>query len=240
MPESDDQQLLEMLDWLRNTMVAVATHVLQIQEVNDTFRARYGDVAAALSRRRIANPLPYADLWDWYGRWKRNMPTYQSRREYVSELFTPLRNRIVTGRSDGYEPTGWARVDRVLDSLGHELADARTEEQFQSIGLHCREALISLAQAVYDPARHPSLDGVAISDSDAKRMLDSFLAVELPGESNHEARAHARSALKLADAVQHRRTATFRDSALCLEATTSVTNLIAIIAGRRDQRPPTC
>jgi hypothetical protein len=34
--------------------------------------------------------------------------------------------------------------------------------------------------------------------------------------------------------LQHKRTASFRDAALCSEATTSVVNLIAIIAGRRD------
>ena len=78
------------------------------------------------------------------------------------------------------------------------LATARAEEQFQAIGLLCREALISLAQAVYDPVRHPSIDGIASSDTDARRMLGAYIAEELVSGPNEEARAHARAALRLA------------------------------------------
>jgi hypothetical protein len=116
------------------------------------------------------------------------------------------------------------------------LGYASNEEQFQTVGLVGREALISLAQAVYDPAKHPSLEtGVVISDTDAKRMLESYIAVELASESQ-EARAHVRSALALALKLQHSRTATFRLAAMCAEATTAVINLIAIISGQRDPR----
>ena len=97
-----------------------------------------------------------------------------------------------------------------------------------------RETLISLAQAVYTPDRHPALDGIPPSNTDAKRMLEAYLAVELAGGTNEEARKHARSALSFAIALQHRRTATFRDAALCVEATTAVVNVIAIVAGKRD------
>ena len=65
-------------------------------------------------------------------------------------------------------------------------------------------------------------------------MLDAYFAVELPGGTNAEARGHARSALAFANALQHRRTATFRDAALCVEATTSVVNITAVVAGKRD------
>jgi len=87
--------------------------------------------------------------------------------------------------------------------------------------LFCREALISAAPAVYDAARHPPLDGDAPSTTDAKRMLESYIAVELAGGTNDEARKHARSALDLAAPLQHKRTASFRDAAMCIEATSS-------------------
>jgi hypothetical protein len=87
---------------------------------------------------------------------------------------------------------------------------------------------------VFDRARHPSLDNVEPGSTDAKRMLDAYIAVELGGGVNEEARRHARSALDFAIALQHRRTASFRDAALCAEATTAVINVIAIVAGRRD------
>lgn len=238
MPELGNEQLLQELDFLSDTMIAVATHRQVIQDVNDEFRRRYANVAAELSRRRIDNPLTFGDLWDWYGRWKRDLPTYQSRREYVSELVGPLRNRIATGRAEIHEPTGWPRVDRVLDSLAVDLPAAQTEEEFQAIALSCREALISLSQAVHDPDRHPTLDGVVASADDAKRKLEAYVAAELPGEGNEEARRFAKAAVLLAVNLQHKRTASFRDAALCLEATRSVVNSIAIIAGRRDRESP--
>jgi hypothetical protein len=94
--------------------------------------------------------------------------------------------------------------------------------------------LISLAQAVYVRESHPPLDDVEPSNADGKRMLEAYLSVELAGGAHEEARRHARSALDFANAVQHHRTATFRDAALCVEATTTVVNIIAIVAGRRD------
>jgi hypothetical protein len=104
----------------------------------------------------------------------------------------------------------------------------------QSVGHACREALIDLAQEVYDPTKHTSPDGVTPSKTDADRQLQAYLNVELDGGSNEAARRHAKAALAFAEALQHRRTATFRDAALCAEATTSVINVIAIISGRRD------
>ena len=125
-------------------------------------------------------------------------------------------------------------MDRTVGELRDRLAEATSEEQYQAVGLLCREAIISVAQVVYDPDKHPPRDGVHPSETDAKRMLEAYIEVELRGASSEESRRHARSALDLAVALQHRRTAAFRDAALCVEATTSVINVIAIMAGRRD------
>lgn len=131
------------------------------------------------------------------------------------------------------EPTGWEKVDRQLLEGQSRLRGADTEERFQAVGLICREALISLAQAVFKPARHKILDGKKPSPTDAGRMLEAYIAVELAGGANEEARSHAKAALGLALALQHKRTADFRTAALCLEASTSVVNTVAILDGRR-------
>ena len=231
-----NSELLEAIEYLRNTMNAVATGGPLINDVvNDQFQITYTLVAEELSNLGIKNPLPYKNLWDWYRCWNSgDMLTYQSRRAFVSELFNPLISRISTGQVEEFEPTGWARVDRTVGELRERLASATHEEQFQAVGLLCREALISLAQAVHIPEQHPTLDSIAPSPTDAKRMLEAYIAVELGGKTNDEARKHARSALALAANLQHKRTAGFRDAAMCVEATTSVTNIIAVISGRRD------
>lgn len=131
------------------------------------------------------------------------------------------------------EPTGWQKVDRQAQEARMRLDSAQNEEQYQTVGLLCREVLITVSQEVFDPQRHPAEGGKELSSTDAKGMLQAIFAAELPGGSNTEARAHARAAMNLALALQHKRTADFRMAALCMEATFSVVNLVAIIAGRR-------
>ena len=131
------------------------------------------------------------------------------------------------------EPTGWPKVDRQCLEMRSRLDAAATEEQFQAVGLLCREVLISAAQEVHDPARHPPVDETKPSDTDAKRMLEAIFEVEMKGSSNEEARAHAKAAVRLALALQHKRLADFRTAALCAEGTFSVVNMLAIISGRR-------
>jgi hypothetical protein len=230
-----DDELMAGLEALKGMLIAVATNGPRIQEVNDVYQRQFALVAAELARRGLPNPVTYGSLWDWYGRWSTgDLPTYQSRRDFIGNLINPLVNRIRTGRAEELQPTGWQRVDRSVGELRDRLAPARNEEQFQAVGLLGRESLISLAQAVYDRGRHPPLDGVEPSPTDAKRMLDAYIAVELAGGANEASRRHAKSALDLANALQHQRTATFREAAMCVEATTAVVNVIAIVAGRRD------
>ena len=131
------------------------------------------------------------------------------------------------------EPTGWQKVDRQLQEVRSRLDTAESEEQHQAIGLLCREVLISVAQEVYDSTRHITPDGILPSDTDAGRMLEGFFSMELKGVANEEARAHAKAALRLTLALQHKRTADFRMAALCAEATSSVVNITAVVAGRR-------
>ena len=235
-----DDELIEEIEAQRSLMIAVATGGPRIDHVNQEYKTRRESIRPVLDARGLKDPNPYSDLWAWYGKWSSgDLPSYQSRRQYISELYTSLITRIREGAVPSgteifEEPTGWAKVDRGLGEVRERLQEAETEEQFQAVGLLCREVLISLAQTVYDPLSHPSWDGVDPSDTDAKRMLDAYINEELQGSGNKEARKHARSSLDLANSLQHKRTATFRQSALCAEATTSVVNLIAIISGRRD------
>jgi hypothetical protein len=73
------------------------------------------------------------------------------------------------------EPTGWGRVDRTLSTAHRSLSAAEHEEEFQAIGLMCREVLISLGQAVYEPTKHETtIDDVEIGNSDGARMIQAF------------------------------------------------------------------
>jgi hypothetical protein len=229
-------QLLPEIIIQRSDMISVATGRRPINDVNDYYRARRRRLAAGLSMLGLDDPNPYADLWDWYQKWKADLPTYAERRRYVKSLYQPLLDRLAAGSPPVVpvrEPTGWERVDRTLEKAHTRLAQARHEEDHQTVGLLCREITISVGQVVYDPASHKSPDGVTPSTADGGRMIEAFLATAAAGGSNESIRRHARAALKLAVELQHKRTADFTAAALCLEATSSVVNILAILSGRR-------
>lgn len=188
----------------------------------------------------IKDPNPHSDLWAWYGKWSSgDLPSYQSRRKYITDLYQPLIDHLDQSRLERIsepikEPTGWARVDRGVDKIIYQLETAKDEEDFQVVGLQCRETLISLAQAVYDPSIHKSKDNVTLSKTDANRMLESYFATELKGRKNEELRSHVKASLKLANWLQHKRTANIRDALLCAEATRTVVNIVAIISNKSE------
>jgi hypothetical protein len=219
----------------RNMMIDVGTGGARIQSVDDYYKARRKRVHRQLVQAGHDDPNTIASLWDWYHQWP---GTYAERRRVVNEMYRPLLDKLSFKKADpvpAREPTGWVRVDRTVDKARIRLSGAAKEEDFQEIGLLCREVLISLAQEVFDGAKHKTQDAVKPSDTDAKRMLEAYFAAELAGVAYEATRKHARAALDLAVALQHKRTADFRFAALCIEATSSVVNIVAIISGRRDK-----
>lgn len=240
--------LFEIDDFIQNIekqkelMIAVSTGLSGIQDVNKEYITLRNEISTKLLEFEIDDPNPYMDLWKWYNKWRDgSLPSYQSRRNYIIDLFQPLLYKLLMQKvnaksSQEFEPTGWARVDRNIEKINKVLESAQNEEDFQTVGLHCRETMISLAQAVYKPDLHGTIDGIIPSQTDAKRMLDSYISKELGGRSSEAKRRLSKTTLQLAVALQHRRTAKFRDAALCSEATRSIVNIIAIISGIRDPK----
>ena len=232
--------LLDDIQAQKALMIAVATGGPRIQEKNQDYQERRLRIKGGLLRKQIDDPNPYGDLWEWYGKWSSgDLPTYQSRRQYIGRLYQPLVDKLTLEGYNGIsepalEQTGWAKVDRGVDALRARLETADTPEEFQTVGLLCRETIISLAQAVYNPLCHASTDGIDPSATDAYRMLEAYFSNELKGMSHEALRRHARASLQLANDLQHRRTAEFSNAALCAEATRTVVNIVAIISGKRD------
>lgn len=236
--KSDMKKLVGSIETQKAMMIAVATGGPRIKDVNREYEDRRLQIKESLISLEVEDPNPYPDLWTWYGKWSDGtLPSYQSRRRYISDLYEPLLAALRLSKTSAIqplEPTGWARVDRSMEKIVRALELSKNEEDFQSVALLCREAAISLAQAVYDPGKHGTLDGVSPSSTDAKRMLESYIAKELGDQSHEYHRKFARAVVELAVNLQHRRTATFRDAALCAEATRAIVNSIAILSGQRD------
>ena len=237
------EDLIREVEAQRDLMMTVATGGPKINTVNDEYRKRRQTIAEGLRERHIKDPNPHGDLWGWHGRWSSgDLPSWASRRTYITEMYALLLDRLASGpvSSRGVEvfdePTGWARVDRSMGEARTILEEAKNEEQFQAVGLMCRETLFSLAGVVYDPAKHKAVDGKQLKGGDVKGQLEAYLCIELRGDPKEEMRQHAKAALGLAHELVHKRTADFRMAALCAEATASVVNLISIISGKRDPK----
>lgn len=220
-------------------MISVSTGGPRIDTVNEEYQKLKASIWSRLSELGLEDPNPFQNLWEWYGRWSGgDLPSYHLRRAFVRDMYSPLVEtlaRFERGEAPSTlrEPTGWPLVDRQTEKVKAQLARSTHEEDFQAVGLLARELLISLAQTVYAADRHKSLDGVPPSDTDAGRMLEAYIHTEMSGPRNEDVRRHAKAALKLAVALQHKRTADITMAALCCEATASVVSVIAILAGRR-------
>jgi hypothetical protein len=241
--ETSDTQIEERIITLatlvlqRETLRAVGMGELRIQDSDDDYILRHEDLIAAFKLWDMEYTVEFSNLWDWFHYYKSNLESYADRRKYLSDLYSPLMLHFagdVPEPSPPREPTGWERVDRTLIKTKRKLSVAKDEEDFQEVGLLCREILISTAQEVYDESFHVTFDGQTPSDTDAVRMIDAFLTATVPGKGNANKRKYVKASYQLAVELQHRRNASFRDAAFCLEATSSIINTCAILSGVRD------
>ena len=128
------------------------------------------------------------------------------------------------------EPTLWEKVDRQVNAMRDQLARAESEEGYQAVGHLGREVMISLAQAVIDPAEAISEDGKAPSDTDAARLLDVYIGKTLPGGGNEALRRAVRGVVQATSAVLHDRRATPKDASLIAELVSTSVHLMHILA----------
>ena len=93
--ESHYADLLKEVEAQRNLMIAVSTGGQEIDEVNQEYINRRQRIRSQLSSYDFEDPNPYSDLWSWHGKWSSgDLFTYASRRQYISELYSPLIDRL--------------------------------------------------------------------------------------------------------------------------------------------------
>jgi hypothetical protein len=188
--EFEKRELERLIQAQIDLMIAVATGGPRIQAKSAEYKQRRDDIRGKLQSAGRDDPNPFADLWAWYGRWSSgDLLSYQSRRDYVRNLYRGVLEDLEDGSAanpaePSREPTGWEKVDRTVDRIVTTLPRASSEEEYQAVGLLCRECIISLAQAVFDSARHQPKDGPSISDTDAYRMLEAYFSTEFAGAEN--------------------------------------------------------
>ncbi len=231
--------LKQSIETIRNIMISVATGGNRIPVEEERYKGLQVQIQRNCKKLNLTYNNTYSSLWDWYGKWKADFATYQERRDYIRELFTPtLAYFEEMGNNNPIETivelNDWDRIKRTVTKIKRDSDLAKNEEDFQSIGLLCREVIISLAQAVFIPWLHGDKDekGVSISETDAVRMIGNYLNYTLTGSSNEELRSYAKNTNKLANMLTHKRNATKKDMLLAVSATISLINFIGIIEGK--------
>jgi hypothetical protein len=120
----------------------------------------------------------------------------------------------------------WFQVDSQLRSLRRHLQISDSEEQFQAVGALARETLVSLTRAIADDAENV---GAEISKTHMEKILGAYLDRKIPGSSNAELRAYARSCWQLTAALVHNRNASYPLAEICTEACAHLVVLVRIL-----------
>ncbi|MBA5791536.1 hypothetical protein [Flavobacterium sp. xlx-221] len=232
-------EFVSEINYLKDIMIAVATGSKMIQDVNNEYQKKYLKFNEAMRSLGLENPNPYSQLWQWYGKWSSGeLPQYKDRRTFIGKMFEKLLKLTMESQQSellniSVNLNGWDRIERSVREIKFRISQAQVEEQFQAVGLLCRDTIISLAQEVYNPEKHKILDNIDVSRTDAKRMLDAYFSSEIPGKTNENLRRYARSSNDLANDLTHRRTATVKEASICVSATISLVNLIGILENRQ-------
>lgn len=229
------KELHQNIDILRSIMVSVATGGERIQTVNERYQTINTTVKSKCEKMGIPFNNSFDSLWDWYGKWKADFRTYQERREFIRELFAPSLEGIKGYKNNNVEVLvqldDWTRIKRTVEKIQLGSKSAKNEEDFQAIGLLCRDVLISLAQAVYIREIHGETDeeGTIIGIADAVRMIGNYLNIQLKGKQTKELRDYAKATNAIANQLTHKRTATRTDMLLAMSSTIALINFIGIL-----------
>lgn len=235
------QNLLQNLKKQKDLLIGVATRQYDINTVNAEYITVKSQFDIEIKDLGFENPNNFTDLWLWYAYYSSSLEgTYMARRRYIINLLQGLFNELhrllhQAKRTEFPESTGWERVDRELQKAALDLNIARSETEYQQIGHLCREAMISLAQAVYNPTTH-NPKNKNIGHTDAVEMISAYIMIELSGEKYEELRSTVKSANKLTSAVTHKRTADYIHASICYQSTLSLAKMLQSIESSKLQQ----
>ena len=107
---------------------------------------------------------------------------------------------------------------RKLKSVAALIDTAKEIEDFQAIGVQCRETLIELGNHIYDPAM--AGDGEQPQASNFKRKCELFIQFYLKGSENADYRSIIKklteSTWDYANKITHSRSATYYEASTCV------------------------
>ena len=225
-------ELISLLEQQRSLLIDVATGT-GIQQVNNEYSARRRVLAPALLRLGVEDPFPWRDLWKWYGFYKDDYPTYQSRRDLVYERSDPVLHEFERRQQSGLEDwanpaASWSDLEHRLDGLKAEFDGAVTLDDLQDVGRRSREILIDAANVAFHDWMLP--EGAEMpARNDAKRRIDYFLDQLALGDTNKDLRRVIRASYDLNNTVTHSGSITKANALAAAQATILVVRTLQAV-----------
>lgn len=121
------RELLQLVRAQAALLTDVATGGREIKTVEHQYVERRRRIRRGLEDLGLADPFPWRSLWDWYGFWSGNLPSYVSRRGYIIEITASTIDELearadVPSVSDfGSEEAGWPPIDKKIKEMINEL-----------------------------------------------------------------------------------------------------------------------
>jgi len=120
-------------------------------------------------------------------------------------------------------------INRKLNMAAQKLSIDLEPEEFQSIGLICRESLIDLGKELYK--RNPEvIKEKKLKQSDFKGIANEFIDLYIPGKSNSDLRNYSRKMVDIAwsysSAIVHSPNKTYPDVKIALLITSAKVSLL--------------
>jgi hypothetical protein len=138
-----------------------------------------------------------------------------------------------------YVSRPWRRFKRAVEAMDH----AEEAEDYQAVGMRCRETLISLC-AEHQNAEWVRLSGEPPKASDAKQWLRIYADSLTTGQPRDYLRVLAERTWDIANWLTHYTKATEWDAQLVLDATAQLLNTFALVRHRYErgsaERCPNC
>ena len=173
---------------------------------------------------------------------QRHFPSLDYTLSFHIGLMARLRSR--SGAVDSNDPSPFDEVFRRMDQAEQRFGQAVEGEDYQSVGMLLREALISLIAAVRRRATVP--DGTDLpQDSNFTGWSDVLLNILCGGGSNKELRQHLKNIAKetwqLTNWLTHHRSASKTATSIAMHSCqTTVGHFIQVLERSRTERKEQC
>lgn len=194
----------------------------------------------ALAKRLGVEWKPaFRDFPSFYAYWMAHngYGSWAARREMVSNMFSPFRERLENIEDESLRDelvtpvsplsrTGWPNVDMEVAELRRHFHSATTPQDYRNIGNDLVAVLVALSGTAYDPARHLYSGEVEPPADKTKNRLLRVIEHECGTVGSRELTTLGRATIEAAQAAKHNLDGTRMRAGIAADAVIQLVNMV--------------